>query len=212
MLASGVATTAWHLTRAGSDARDVVVAAAGPGVAPNRALTTPVASAAPVPPSPGRTTAGPGRARAALPAAPAPPDRAGRAPARSTRPAARSPQPEARPYGPFDCARQIAISETPVLVKQCHATGPKVQFRAELTPAGAGTATVTVALRSGGRTVAGPFTCPGLVFPEGGITRECGPRESGAVRGRRYSVRMTWVFSRDGRTTSGAKEGSEFTF
>ncbi|HET6530933.1 MAG TPA: serine/threonine-protein kinase, partial [Actinoplanes sp.] len=33
MLASGVATTAWHLTRAG-DARNVVVAAAGPGAAP----------------------------------------------------------------------------------------------------------------------------------------------------------------------------------
>jgi serine/threonine protein kinase len=212
MLASGVATTAWHLTRAGIDGRDVVVAAAGPTVAPSRPVTTPVASAAPASPSPRRTTAGPARARAALPATPTPTDRAGRGPARSTRPATTSPQPEARPYGPFDCAQQIVITDSPLLVKQCHTTGPKVQFRAELTPAGAGTGTVTVALRSGGRTVAGPYTCAGLAFHEGGITRWCGPRESSAVRGRRYSVRMTWSFSRDGRTTSGAKEGSEFTF
>ncbi|HET6533117.1 MAG TPA: hypothetical protein VFH03_21220, partial [Actinoplanes sp.] len=180
------------------------------GAAPSRAPTTPVASVAPVSRS---TTARPEREQAARPDAPRPADPAGPASARRTRPATRSPQPEARPYGPFACERQIAVDwETTLLVGQCHAIGPKVQFQAVLTPAGTGTATVTVALRSGGRTVAGPYRCAGLVFAERGTARECGPWASGAVRGRRYSVRMTWAFVRDGRTVNGAKEGSAFTF
>ena len=52
----------------------------------------------------------------------------------------------------------------------------------------------------------------GLVFAERGTARECGPWESGAVRGRRYSVLMTWAFVRGGRTIDGAKEGSAFAF
>jgi serine/threonine-protein kinase len=204
MLASGVATTAWHLTRAG-DARSVVVAAAGPAVTPSRSATTPVA--------PGASAARPATVRPRPERAAPPADRAPRTPARSTPPVTRSPQPEARPYGPFACERQIAVNwETTLLVSQCHAIGPKIQFQAVLTPAGTGTATVTVALRSEGRTVAGPHRCAGLAFAERGTARECGPWASGAVRGRRYSVRMTWAFVRDGRTINGAKEGSAFTF
>ena len=75
-----------------------------------------------------------------------------------------------------------------------------------------GTATVSVSLRSGGRTVAGPVTCANLVFREGAVTRDCGPRECAAQRGRTYQVAMTWEYTRDGRTSRGTAEGSAFIY
>jgi serine/threonine protein kinase len=207
MLASGVATTAWHLSRADGSARDVVVAAV-PAATPSR---SPVASAAPSrpAPSPASERRDPAPAPPRVPAGPS----ATRATTHTARPVTRSPQPEVREYGAFACTRRITLDwDSPVVAAPCQATGPKVQFKGELTAAGGGTATVTVSLRSGGRTVAGPYTCTALAFRGDAETRACGPRESGAYRGRTYAVQMSWAYTRNGRTLRGSVQGSAFTF
>ncbi|HEU4348099.1 MAG TPA: serine/threonine-protein kinase [Actinoplanes sp.] len=215
MLASGVATTAWHLTRAGGTTRDIVVAA-GPAAAPSRPATTPgttVSRAATArPPAP--ASIAPDPVRAADPAATTKPGAPERVPARTVRPAAKAPQPEARVYGPWNCMRKIAIGSgsDPLLASPCQSSGPKVQFKAVVAAPTGGTATVSVSLRSGGRTVAGPYTCANLVFREGAVTRECGPREAGAIRGRTYVVAMSWEYTREGRIARGETTGSAFTF
>jgi serine/threonine protein kinase, bacterial len=83
---------------------------------------------------------------------------------------------------------------------------------AALTAPSGGRATVTVALQEAGRTVGGPYTCSGLVFTEDDVTQECGPRTASARRGHRYTVLMTWSYTRDGRDRDGRASGSEFTF
>jgi hypothetical protein len=50
------------------------------------------------------------------------------------------------------------------------------------------------------------------VFTDDDVSHGCGPREAGAVRGRRYTAVMIWSYTRDGRTVRGETPGSEFTF
>jgi len=199
--------TAWHLSRAGGGARDVVVAAV-PAATPSR---SPVASAAPSRPVPSRASArhDPAPAPPRVPAGPP----TTRATTHAARPVTRSPRPEVREYGAFTCTRRFTLDwGNSVVAAPCQATGPKVQFKGELTAAGGGTATVTVSLRSGGRTVAGPYTCTALAFRGDAETRACGPRESGARKGRTYVVQMNWAYTRNGRTLRGSVQGSPFTF
>jgi Protein kinase domain len=208
MLASGVATTAWHVTRSGA-ADDVTVIAASPApsirpssparprpatqVAPKAAAVAPerVARAEPV---------GERKTRVRTPAPPAPTP-------------TRSPQPEARPYGPWTCRQMVSLDmQSPMLAKPCHSIGADVQMSAALTAPAGGRATVTVALQESGRTVRGPYTCSGLVFTQDDMTRECGPRAASARRGHRYTVLMTWSYTRDGRVKEGRASGSDFVF
>ncbi|GLZ01945.1 serine/threonine-protein kinase [Actinoplanes sp. NBRC 103695] len=213
MLASGVATTAWHVTRSGADPADVRVIAAQP--APAQSRTAPAADAAPA-----ATTAPRGKAEVVDRAVPAPsedkPDRVRPAvpkPSATRQSATLRRQPEARPYGPWACRQVVALDmSNPLVAKPCQSTGKDVQMRAVLTARAGGHATVSLALQENGRTVAGPYTCSNLIFTEDGTTRECGPRTAPAVRGHRYTVRMSWSFSRQGRVNNGQASGEGFTF
>jgi hypothetical protein len=205
MLASGVATTAWHMTRAAQGSPRQVVVAAPPSSRPPASPAPPAATTRP--PVPRSATARPRATSAALPEPRRTPS-AG--PARPTR---RAPTPEARPYGDWVCERRIVVDfRNPLMARPCRNTGPRVQVKAALVAPGGGTATVTVSLRSGGRTVAGPYTCSDLTFSGDMSTRECGPRASTARKGQTYTVGMTWAYVRNGRTVRGSVEGSAFTF
>ena len=210
MTASGVATTAWHVTRSGASGGVTYIAAppaprSGPSSAPTASPATTAATksakhapeqAAAVEPAGDHKTADPVRA-AARPAA------------RATR----SPQPEARPYGPWNCRQAVTLDmRSPMLAKPCQSIGADVQMRASLTAPSGGRATITVALQESGRTVRGPYTCSGLVFTEDAMTNECGPWGAAARRGHHYTVLMTWSYTRDGRTNEGRASGSDFAF
>jgi hypothetical protein len=208
MLASGVATTAWHLGRAGGDPRDQPAAQAPFSAAPP-------AASAPAAPSPAAPSVTPSADPTAAGRRIAPP--AARAP-RTSRPAARkpakSPLPEARTYGPDDCRRSFALMsfDNPIMVEPCQALGARVRFRASISARPGSTGALSVGLRDAGtgRTVGSPLTCDGLVFAEGATTRGCGPATAGPARGRRYQVVVTWTVTRDGRTATSTVRGDEF--
>jgi serine/threonine protein kinase len=211
MTASGVATTAWHVTRSGASGGVTYIAASPaprsgpPSSAPARPAATQTAakSAAQAPeraaaaaPVEDRRTADP--VRAAVPPAARP---------------AHSPQPEARPYGPWNCRQVVTLDmRSPMLAKPCQSVGADVQMSGALTAPSGGRATITVALQESGRTVRGPYTCSGLVFTDDAMTHECGPRVAPARRGHHYTVLMTWSYTRDGRSNEGRASGSDFVF
>ncbi len=210
MLASGVATTAWHLGRSGGSAADVTVASgtvAVPQPVPP-ASSAAVTRSAPKPPAPVRH-----RVRAEDPVPPST-SSASRSAAVTPPAPTRAPRVEARRSGPKGCVRTFHFDVgSPLIAEPCHAAGAHVQMSGALTAPDGGRASITVALQENGRTVAGPLTCPGLAFNGDGMsTRECGPKRAVALRGHRYTVLMTWTYSRDGRTGTGQARGSEFTF
>ena len=214
MLASGVATTAWHVTRSGADTRDVQVIAAPSIPAPARSVpSAPPAARAKVAAT--RPAAAPRTGavvdRAAPVAAGAQPEAVRPTVTKPAR--TRAPQPEARPYGPWTCRQVVSLNMTnPLVAKPCQSVGNRVQMSASLTARAGGTARVSVALVENGRTVAGPYTCSNLIFTEDDTTQDCGPRTASATRGHTYTIRMTWSFSREGKVNNGQASGEGFTF
>ncbi|GGQ55163.1 serine/threonine-protein kinase [Couchioplanes azureus] len=213
MLASGVATTAWHLGRAGGEpggeaalartgAGDVRPSAASAGSAPPAAR-----SARNRADDSGRSQSRLGAKAAAAAAVATPSPRPSRAAATG------SPVTE-KTYGPWECAQQYALSyDNAMAVRPCHKVGDKVQVSATLTAPRDGTATLSLELRDVATGASHPAkTCTGLVFQEGSRSRECGPATVSPRRGHRYQVVMSWRFSRDGRVEAGSARGSEFSF
>ncbi|MEV6595794.1 protein kinase [Actinoplanes sp. NPDC051346] len=214
MLASGVATTAWHLGRAGGKpAAGAPVAQAGTGNAqPSVAASS--ARSAPTP-TPARSArergndSGAGQSR--LPAG------AATSAVSTSRPqttgTAESPVTE-KTYGPWECAQQYALSyDNAMAVRPCHKVGEKVQVTATLTAPRDGTATLSVELRDVATGASYPGkSCAGLVFRDGARSRECGTATVSPRRGHRYQVVMSWRFSHDGRVEAGSARGTEFAF
>jgi serine/threonine protein kinase len=215
MLASGVATTAWHVVRSGGGGPHTAEAA--PRLAGPPSATPPPAtpSASGAVPRPSVTTTASSPVAAHGRPAPAP---AATTVATTTVAARRSPVPEAKPYGPWQCQEALQFSlgsSTPVLAQPCVAVGGKVQAKGSLAAPSGGTATVGVSLQdTGGRTVAGPKTCSGLSFAENSTvtTRTCGPLVASPPTGRSYVVVLTWTYIRDGRTVRGSAKGKAFSW
>jgi serine/threonine-protein kinase len=216
MIASAVATTAWHFGRAESDTPDTmttvptVLAASSPAQLPQRGT-----AGKRVPQRAGTTTTGaprqPGGTDDAVKTAR--PATASRVPHKETR----SPQPEAKPYGPWQCTPRFAFdltSKTPMATKPCQMLGRDIQYRASLTAPGGGTGSITVTVQDAatGRTVAGPKTCDDLTFGGDAATRSCGPATARPGRGRQYTVVMAFRYQRDGRALSGTAKGSAFAW
>ncbi|WP_328460543.1 serine/threonine protein kinase [Actinoplanes sp. NBC_00393] len=212
MLASGIATTAWHLGRTREEPLTVIVAPsappAGPSAAPRRAASQPSAT------RPART-----RKAARGVALPAPkPHAAVRAkPPAATRNTTRSPLPEAKPYGPWQCSQNFVFdvaTRTPLGPRPCHSVGRDVQFQASLTAPAGGRGRIEVRLEEArtGRTVGSPATCADLSFTRESFTHECGPAGARPLRGRTYAVVMSYRYERDGRTATNTTRGRPFTF
>ncbi|GIE33002.1 hypothetical protein Ait01nite_060470 [Actinoplanes italicus] len=215
MIASGIATTAWHLGRAGSDPGDFSTIVVAPSVP---RLTT-AASA------PGGASRQPSNQQlrqrkpvrnVALPAPKPKPAGVRTTRAASHRTPARSPLPEAKPRGPWQCSQRLVFdlpSRTALGPKPCHSIGRDVRFQGYLTAAAGGSARVEVTLQDAatGRTVAGPKRCD-LTFSKQTYTRACGPSDAVPRRGRSYTVVMSYRYVRDGRTTTSTTKGSAFTW
>ena len=213
MLASGVATTAWHLGRAGGEPGDA------PAEQAPLATALPFGSAAPSAPptsaaprvSP-ETSAEPRAARAA--GAPAARALTTARPGSTRKSTTKAPEKQAKAYGPYDCDRSFALASynSPIMLVPCHSIGAKVRFRASMSapPGGRGTMAVSVRDVGTGRDVADPKICDNLVFAEGATTRDCGPATVYPARGRRYQVVLRWTFLSDGRPATSTARGNEF--
>jgi serine/threonine-protein kinase len=230
MLASGVATNAWHVSRSERDGgtriqalTPAVSSGAAPSATPARSrpardpATTPApdrsatAEASASPTGEGGRAAPESPARASVPAAAeqgvvTPAGR--RAVARAVRVL-----PESRPYGPLQCEQRFAFTRnTPLLAKPCHSlgTGIRVMGRLAAPPGGHATVTVTLQDAASGRAVEGPRTCARLVYTEDRLTHDCGRDLRSAPRGHRYAVVLTWRYTRQGGTVQGSARGPEF--
>ena len=213
MLASGVATTAWHLARtAGGQPRTTTAQplppAGRPATSAAASRSAPAARTSTPPRKPAaerrRPAAGPAAAAQALtPVRPAASRRS------STRPRVQ----EARPYGPEDCKEGFGLAGfTPLMVTPCHALGTRVRIRATLTAPTPGEGRIAVALQDAGtgRTVGDPKVCTGLTFTKAAPTRSCGPVTVGPARGRRYQVVMSWTFANGQRSEMKVARGNAF--
>jgi serine/threonine protein kinase len=210
MLASGVATTAWHIVRTPGEQPETATAQpmlptdrpSGP-VAASRsapaAKTTAPRKAAQRRPAPGSAVA----AQALNPVRPA-----------GTRKSSTPSQVrEARPYGPEDCREGFGLAGfTPLLAAPCHAAGSRVRIRATLTAPVPGEGRIAVALQDAGtgRMVGSPKVCSGLVFTKATPAHTCGPVTVDPPRGRRYQVVMAWTFFNGGRSAVKTARGSTF--
>ncbi|WP_232050330.1 serine/threonine-protein kinase [Actinoplanes sp. OR16] len=221
MLASGVATTAWHMSRAG-DAPAMIVAP--PAASP--AVSSPAASPAASKPAPSRS---PRVAKAARGVAHADSRttagvRVKRPPASPSRQASRPrggaliPLPEGKAQGRWQCSPRLVFdlrTRTPLGPRPCHQLGSDIQFQAALTAPAGGRGRIEVALQDArtGRTVAGPRTCDDLSFGRRSMTQECGPLVAEPRRGRQYAVVMTFRYVRgDGRTATNTTKGRPFAW
>ena len=213
MLASGVATTAWHLARTAGGQPRTTTAQPLPDVADRPAASAAASRSAPAarttaPRKPTaeqrRPAAGPAAAAQALtPVRPAATRKS------STRPRVK----EARPYGPEDCKEGFGLAGfTPLMVTPCHALGSRVRIRATLTAPTPGEGRIAVALRDAGtgRMVGDPKVCAGLTFTKAAPTRSCGPVTVGPTRGRRYQVVMSWTFANGQRSEVKIARGNAF--
>jgi serine/threonine protein kinase len=211
MLASGVATTAWHLVRtpgeqAGTAAAEPVLPASRPSgsVAASRSAPAVRTTASHEPAAERRRPAGAAVAAQAL------------APARPAASRKSTPKPrvkEAQPYGPYACEREFGMAGfTPLVVSPCHALGSRVRIQAMLTAPTPGEGRIAVALQdlSSGRTVGTPKVCTGLTFTKAQPTRLCGPLTVEPVKGRRYQVIMSWTFGESRYGGAKVARGSAF--
>ncbi|MEU4424048.1 protein kinase [Actinoplanes sp. NPDC024001] len=215
MLASGIATTAWHLGRSGDQARTVIVAPSAPQA------SLPASTRRTAAPPQNRQNTRPAKARkaargVALPT-PRPTSDVRATPRAVTRAVSRSPVPEGRPYGPWQCSQNFVFdlaTRTPLGPRHCHSLGRDVQFQASLTAPAGGRGRIEVRLQDAatGRTVAGPTTCDGLSFTRESFTKQCGPAGARPSRGRSYAVVMSYRYEREGRTATNTTRGRPFTW
>ena len=197
MLASGVATTAWHLVHTPGEQRDTTVARPASSVSAAGRPPGPVAVSRSAPAT--QTTAP--RKSAAAQRRPAVAAQA-LTPVRPAATRKSTPRPrvrEARPYGPYTCEKKIGMAGfTPLMVSPCHALGERIRIQATLGAPTPGEGRIAVALLDvgTGRTVGAPKVCTGLTFTKSAPTRLCGPVTVDPPRGRRYQVVMSWTFGR----------------
>ncbi|WP_063643283.1 serine/threonine-protein kinase [Actinoplanes sp. N902-109] len=203
MLASGVATTAWHFTHDTTTTLSEAVAQPPlvASVAPSPAASVPATRQASRIKTRDQVAVTATRTTATVRPKPAP--------TRTTR----SPITE-HAAGPLNCDQRYSLRrDNPVVVKPCHQVGEHVEIRAGLISPREGTASVSVALRNlESGTTTGAKTCDGLEYGNHSYTHECGPVTVPAERGHRYQVVMTWRFAGRGPASTGAVAGDEFRF
>ncbi|UQU66916.1 serine/threonine protein kinase [Couchioplanes caeruleus] len=213
MVASGVATTAWHMGHADGEPQAAAPLAGAPTAGPVALTPSAVASAAPA----GRKGAGGAAAdqlranahAAAARAVTTPRARPATKPAKTKAPVVEKTE------GPWVCQERIAWDfRNPLVPRPCHQAGKQVQVTARLTSPGDGTGIIAIGLLdvASGGTVGATKTCNRLVFTDGHRTQACGALTVSPPRGRRYQAVMEWRLSSGGRTQTGSARGTEFSF
>jgi serine/threonine-protein kinase len=203
MLASGVATTAWHLGRADGFVAQPAISASH--------LPSPS-----IPGQPGPSSAAPS-AKVALPVTRTLPQVRATPPTTATPPRTSTPLPEAKPVGPWQCQPTFAIGfgMSPVIASPCQALGSKIQMKATLAAPAGGNADVALTLQDAitGQPAGTAKTCVGLTFADRDTTaQQCGVATVSAPRGRSYVVVMTWTYTNGGGTARGSAKGKVFSW
>jgi serine/threonine-protein kinase len=201
VIGTGLATSAWHLSRQGSPA------GAAPVMAPST-LPHVASPSATVRPS-ARTAVVPARA------APSKPSRTRVAASRKATAGRDDQVRETRPYGPWQCRESFRWGfVNSVLATPCHALGTAVQLRGEMGAAAGARAIVTVSLRDAAthRTVGAPHRCSGEELTGADMSAVCGPVTVKPPRGHRYEVVMVWRSVRNGDATEGEATGEPFSW
>jgi serine/threonine-protein kinase len=102
-------------------------------------------------------------------------------------------------YGPLSCAPAYKWDVGhPAVAQPCHATGAAISLfgRLQALPGVQADVSLTLQDAASGRTVAGPFTCFGLMFTDFARQHECGPfRVSDIAHGHRYVVVQRWEYT-----------------
>ena len=63
-----------------------------------------------------------------------------------------------------------------------------------------------------GDTIAGPYTCAGMMFTDFEPERDCGPFDFDAPHGHRYVVVESWVYTGRSMLPGGRTRGPEFNW
>jgi serine/threonine-protein kinase len=120
----------------------------------------------------------------------------------------------AKVYGPLRCTSEYQWDVGhPVVAQPCHATGPGIELYGRLQALPGVQADVSLTLQdvATGRTVAGPFTCHGLMFTDFAREHACGPfQTTGVTHGRRYAVVQRWSYTGRGMLPAGSARSEPF--
>lgn len=100
----------------------------------------------------------------------------------------------------------------PVLARPCHALGGSVRVvgQMEAMPGIQADISLTVRDAAGDETVAGPYTCKGLMFTDFALKHSCGPIDLRPPRGRKLVLVQTWEYTQRPLLPGGTARGPEF--
>jgi serine/threonine-protein kinase len=119
-------------------------------------------------------------------------------------------------YGPLRCTTEYQWDVGhPVVAQPCHASGPAIELFGRLQALPGVQADVSLTLQDvdSGRTVAGPYTCPGVMFTDFAREHDCGPFYATDVpRGHRYSVVQQWAYTGRAILPSGTARSGPFAW
>jgi len=119
-------------------------------------------------------------------------------------------------YGPLSCTTEYQWDVGhPVVAQPCHAKGPAVELFGRLQALPGVQADVSLTLQDvdSGRTVAGPYTCPGLMFTDFAREHDCGPfYAAGVPHGYRYAVVQRWAYTGRAVLPAGTARSDPFSW
>jgi hypothetical protein len=208
MVASGLATSAWHLShRPGIQDNQALPPVDVAGAATRRTSTHPARSAAAT-----RTSSPPSTA-AARPDRQDVADHPIRRQIAATTRATTARAVEATPYGPWQCEKRLlfpSLRDVSV-IQPCHTVGPGVQMKGILAVPRGGLVNATVALRDVTRSkIVAEYRCDNLLVGQGSGSQTCGPRTVTPAKGKRYVVVVEWTYAHNGRTGGQVSTGEPF--
>ncbi len=118
-------------------------------------------------------------------------------------------------YGPWQCADYEYDTGHPVLAQPCYSIGGGIRVLGHVQALPGVEADVSLTLQDvdTGETVAGPQTCPAMMFTDFAPQRDCGPFDlSGVPHGRRLQVVVSWSYTGRSVLPSGTAKGPEFSW
>ncbi len=120
----------------------------------------------------------------------------------------------ARLFGPYQCSEYQSDLGHPVLARPCYATGPGIRLFGHMEAMPGVQADVSLSLQDAvtGETLAGPYTCPAMMFTDVAPEHDCGPFDFDAPHGRRYVVIQSWQYTGRSMLPGGSTKGPEFSW
>ena len=121
----------------------------------------------------------------------------------------------AKLFGPYLCTTDYSYDPGhPVRTKPCYATGLGIRMIGHMQAVPGVQADISLTLQDveTGDTIAGPYTCAGMMFTDFAPERDCGPFDFDAPHGHRYVVVESWVYTGRSMLPGGRTRGPEFSW